>query len=80
MILSSTLRKLAEKGATIHRVDVPAHAVTVGENTVQFPAHHQYFATRAQADKWAAESVAFSDAKATISEETATMEKHYWNT
>lgn len=82
MILSSTLRKLAEKAATIYRVDVPAHSITIGGKTVSFPMHHQYFATRPQADKFAAESVLFAgdSVHATITPETASMDRHYWNT
>jgi hypothetical protein len=83
MILSSTVRKLAEKWATIYRVDVPAHTVTMGENSHEVPAYREWFATMGQAEKRAdtfREFAAFGVPEPTITPELCTMEAHYLNT
>ena len=84
MILSSTVRKLAAKSATIYRVDVPAHKVTIGETTFHdVPAYREYFATLAQAENACLTFRPFASLGVptpTISAETCTMEAHYWNT
>ncbi|CAB3850209.1 hypothetical protein LMG26846_01953 [Achromobacter insuavis] len=53
MILISTLRKMGDKPVFI--VDIPAHTVQVGDMPpVNVPAHRGAFATKPQADKYAA--------------------------
>lgn len=52
MILVSTHRALAAKGATIYRVDYPAFTVNLdGIAPASMPASHEHFATLAQANK-----------------------------
>lgn len=77
MILCSTIRKLAEKGATIYRVDVPEFTM---HGKVVIPAHHQYFATRAQADHFVVSMMLPGTKVPRVSTETASMEKHYFRT
>lgn len=54
MILPSTLRKLRAAGATVHRVTIPAHVVTIGGQSANFPTCREYFADAAGARKFAA--------------------------
>lgn len=88
MILSSTVRKLAAARATIYRVDVPAHKVSMptpdGSTRIHdVPAYREWFATRAAAEKGAEAFRGFGlfgVPEATITPEVCTMETHYWNT
>ncbi len=83
MILSSTVRKLAAQGATIYRVDVPAHTVKMGESSHSVPAYREHFATKAAAEKAADTWRGFASMgvpEPTITPEPCTMEAHYWRT
>lgn len=53
MILISTLRKMGDKPVFV--VNVPAHIAKVGDlPPINVPAHQDAFATKPQADKYAA--------------------------
>lgn len=54
MILPSTLRKLRAAGATVHRVTIPAHRVTIGGHSADMPEAREYFADVAGARRFAA--------------------------
>lgn len=70
MILASTVRKLAQQGATIYRVDIPAQDV----QGIKFPGMSEYFATK-QAAQMAIDGYPLKGA--TVTPELCTMEKHY---